>query len=216
MKLRILYFATIRDSAGEREEIVSLTEGSQLTDLKECLGKNHPRLVGVLDTAIFAVNREYALDDHPLNDGDEVAIFPPVSGGSALHPTILRITREALDFNTLLSEIITPTSEAACVLSAVVITDSDRDESRDRALGSTTVEIEKQMERIARAIRERWTSIESLAIIEHCGHDRPGETEFTIVCSASNRATGVHDAARYGIDLVKQSVASPKKEVDSD
>jgi len=99
MTLRILYFATIRDLAGMREETVSLPEGSRVNDLKSHLGKEHPKLIKAFASAIFAVNREFAFDDHPLEEGDEVAIFPPVSGGSGDHPTIHRITREPLDMN---------------------------------------------------------------------------------------------------------------------
>jgi len=116
MTLRILYFATMRDLAGVREETVSLPDGLRVKDLKSLLGEKHPELIKAFNSAIFAVNREFAFDNHPLKEGDEVAIFPPVSGGVVDPPTILRIARESLDMNALLKEIITPSSGAACVL----------------------------------------------------------------------------------------------------
>jgi len=60
MKLRILYFATMRDLAGMREETVSLPDGLQVKDLKSLLGEKHPELLRAFNSAIFAVNREFA------------------------------------------------------------------------------------------------------------------------------------------------------------
>jgi len=82
MTLRILYFATFRDLTGVREENISFKEGSRVKDLKSQLGKDHPELIKAFASAIVAVNREFAFDDQLLKEGDEVAIFPPVSGGS--------------------------------------------------------------------------------------------------------------------------------------
>jgi molybdopterin synthase catalytic subunit len=213
MRLRILYFATIRDAADEREATLDLPEGSQLSDLKLCLGKDNLRLATALDSAIFAINREHAFDDPVLNDGDEVAIFPPVSGGSDTHPTIVRSSYEPLDLNSLLSTLRGPTTEAACALSSVGL----RELALNLSPGSSdtaTLSIEKRMKQIADQIRARWTSIEGLAVIEHCSHDEPEKRGYSIVCTSSNRDEGVYEASKFGLDLLTSISVGPGMEID--
>ena len=219
MTLRILYFATIRDLAGVREETVSLPEGSRVNDLKSHLGKEHPELIKAFASAIFAVNREFAFDDHPLEEGDEVAIFPPVSGGSGDHPTILRITREPLDMNVLLKEIITPTAGAACVLTRIVQMPSERDEPLEftqRSYDTHTPMAEEQMEQVTQEIRERWTSVDGVALVQHLGELQPGAPTVMVVCTASRRDVGVFEAAKHGLDRIEKGVSNFEKKIDPD
>ena len=217
MTLRILYFATIRDLAGMREETVSLPEGSRVNDLKSHLGKEHPKLIKAFASAIFAVNREFAFDDHLLKEGDEVAIFPPVSGGSGDHPTILRLTREPLEMNILLKEIMTPTAGAACVLTGIVQVNNERDESLETThLSSETFTpmAEEQMEQVAQEIRERWTSVDGVALVQHLGEVEPGAPTAMVVCTAAQRDAGVFEAARHGLDRMGQIVPISEKIID--
>jgi molybdopterin synthase catalytic subunit len=74
---------------------------------------------------------------------------------------------------------------------------------------------EKMMYRIADEIREKWSDIESITIIQRIGKMIPGTTTVAIACSAAHRGTGVFEAARYGIDRLKQIVPVWKKELSS-
>ena len=217
MTLRILYFATMRDLAGVREETVSLPDGLRVKDLKSLLGEKHPELIKAFNSAIFAVNREFAFDDHPLKAGDEVAIFPPVSGGSVDQPTILRIIREPLDMNALLVEIITPASGAACVLSEGVQAHGERDEPLEYYRQSSGLQrpmVEEQMEQVAQEIRDRWGSVEGVALIQRPEEVQPGDPNVMVVCTAVHRDAGVFAAARYGLDRMKQTISLIEKAID--
>ena len=217
MTLRILYFATIRDLAGVREETVSLPDGLRVKDLKSLLGEKHPELIKAFNSAIFAVNREFASDDHPLKAGDEVAIFPPVSGGSVDQPTILRIVREPLDMNALLAEIITPASGAACVLSEGVHAHSKIDEPLEvtHPLPKDPAPmVEEQMEQVAQEIRDRWASVDGVALVQHLGEVQPGAPTVMVVCTAAHRDTGVFEAASYGLERMNQIIPIIEKEID--
>jgi len=78
MQVRLVLFAGLRQAAGFRERTVELPKGATVADLLATLD---PALVR--RTFYVAVNEEYAHRDTPLEEGDEVALLPPVSGGGA-------------------------------------------------------------------------------------------------------------------------------------
>lgn len=83
MQVRCLYFAEAKDIVGCREEIITLDQGADTAQLKKVLLALHPSLQKIIQHCIFAVNLEYESADTntPLNNGDEVALIPPISGG---------------------------------------------------------------------------------------------------------------------------------------
>jgi len=81
MKLNILFFATLRDKAKTKSVELTLNEGLTVADLKTELATRFPELASSLPTTIVSRNKEFANSDEVLKDGDEVAVFPPVSGG---------------------------------------------------------------------------------------------------------------------------------------
>lgn len=81
MDITVLFFASCADIVGSREKIVSIAEGSRLSDLVDKLVASHGRLADVRRSAMLSLNQEYAEENAPLSDGDEVAMIPPVSGG---------------------------------------------------------------------------------------------------------------------------------------
>jgi molybdopterin converting factor subunit 1 len=89
MQVTVSLFATLRQIAGWKERQVTVSEGTTLGDLMQMLTEQHPELKLTERTLYAAVNQEYAQKDTPLTDGDEVAIFPPVSGGRVVHRWVL-------------------------------------------------------------------------------------------------------------------------------
>jgi molybdopterin synthase sulfur carrier subunit len=81
MKVKVLYFALYRELAGLSEEIIELDDGSTTESMRILIKNNHPDLMDQWPMAIISVNKEYSKNEVTLNDGDEVAIFPPISGG---------------------------------------------------------------------------------------------------------------------------------------
>ena len=83
--IKVLFFARIREQLGVAELDVAATAASQtLRSLKELLISQHDdawQVVLDADNIIMAVNQAVAELDQPLADGDEVAFFPPVTGG---------------------------------------------------------------------------------------------------------------------------------------
>jgi molybdopterin synthase catalytic subunit len=136
-------------------------------------------------------------------------------------PTIFRITNDPIDLDALVASITLPSTGAACVFTGMVravTTRPDRD-----AIGpheTTRLEYEAyvpmaeaKMKQVADEIRARWAAVEGIAIVQRIGLLDPGTPTVLIACSAAHRDTGVFEAARYGIDRLKEIVPIWKKEI---
>ena len=80
MTVRVLFFAYLRERCGVREVTMQLPEGATVEDLWRGLVARYDRLLP--EAPRFAVNRLYVDKEHPLHDNDELALIPPVSGGT--------------------------------------------------------------------------------------------------------------------------------------
>ena len=81
MMLNVRLFARARDLAGTDHVAVVLPDGATVADLRRRLAAAHPKLADLAAKSAVAVDAEFAGDDHPLRDGAEIALLPPVSGG---------------------------------------------------------------------------------------------------------------------------------------
>ncbi len=81
IRVNVKFFAIARDIAGTDETILSIPEGSTPSAVLESLAKSYPDLREWMGHLRVAVNCEYTEGDAILNDRDEVALIPPVSGG---------------------------------------------------------------------------------------------------------------------------------------
>ena len=80
-KVRVLFFATLRDRAGTKSMDLEIPEGLTVQGLKDKLAVDHPNLSESMKSVLVTINREYAFDEALVPAGVEVAMFPPVSGG---------------------------------------------------------------------------------------------------------------------------------------
>lgn len=215
--ITVLLFANLREIVGRREVVIELGEDAKVRDLKINIIEKFPELEPYIGTIIIAVNREYAFDEDPISEGAEVALFPPVSGGSNREmPTFFAITDEEIDINDLVSRISLPSTGAAGIFSGMVRGITTRGEIRRTEYleyEAYKPMAESKLKQVAEEIREKWPSIEGIAIVQRTGRIYPGTTTILIACTAAHRDTGVFEAARYGIDRVKEIVPVWKKEV---
>lgn len=214
-EIKILFFATLRDRAGMRETVLDLPEGATVADLKARLRATYPNLQEALGSALVSVNRQFAFDEEALPPQAEVAIFPPVSGGSDL-PTIFAITEDALDLDDLLDRITLTATGAACVFTGMVRGQTERDHPHETAYleyEAYKPMAEAKMHQVAGEIRSRWPAVQGIAIVQRIGRLEPRTPTVLIACTAAHRDTGVFEAARYGIDRLKEIVPVWKKEV---
>jgi molybdopterin synthase catalytic subunit/molybdopterin converting factor small subunit len=200
MRVAVKLFAALREQAGGRERVVELDEGASVEAVWPALGLGDEP-VGL----VYAVNRTYVSRGTALVDGDEVAVIPPVSGGAFL------LSDEPLSLEQVAAEV---ASEDAGAIATFVGTTRARSRGRDVIrLEYEAYEgmAEAEMERIARALRERHEVID-VAIHHRVGPVEIGETSVVIAVSAAHRAAAF-EACREAIDTLKQSVPLWKKEL---
>ncbi len=132
------------------------------------------------------------------------------------YPTIFMITANALDIDELLAQITLPSTGAACIFTGMVRGVTHRDNPHETVYleyEAYQPMAEAKMRQVADEIRTRWPSVEGIAIVQRIGRLDPGTPTVLIACTAAHRDTGVFDAARYGIDRLKEIVPVWKKEV---
>jgi molybdopterin converting factor subunit 1 len=81
MKIRLLYFAVLRDITGTPESSLDLPEGARAADVWQTLRRQYAKLADYTQPPLIAINESYATPDSLLRDGDELAFIPPVAGG---------------------------------------------------------------------------------------------------------------------------------------
>lgn len=80
-KIKILFFATIKDKFGKRSLELEVPNSMTVLQLKEKLANEYPNLKDLLKSILISINQEYSFDDAIIPSNAEIALFPPVSGG---------------------------------------------------------------------------------------------------------------------------------------
>jgi MoaE-MoaD fusion protein len=216
MDITVLFFATLRDRAGTARKVIEIPDDANVAELKNLLGQQFPELESRLGTALVAIDQRFAFDEDPIPPGAEVALFPPVSGGSREFPTILKVAQEPLVLDELVAQITKESTGAVCIFTGVVRGVTRRGEGHDTAYLEYEAYIpmaEAKMAQVADEIRQKWSTVEGIVIVQRIGRLDAGTPTVIIACAAAHRDTGVFEAARYGIDRLKEIVPVWKKEV---
>ncbi len=131
-------------------------------------------------------------------------------------PTVFSVTESEIDLNGLLARITLPTTGAAAIFAGMVRGVTSRAPAHETAYLEYEAYVpmaEAKMQQVAREIRERWPVVEGIAIVQRVGKLDPQTPTVLIACTAAHRDNGVFEAARYGIDRLKEIVPVWKKEV---
>jgi molybdopterin synthase catalytic subunit len=134
-------------------------------------------------------------------------------------PTIFSITEDDIDLNDLLVKITLTSTGAAAIFTGMVRGETRRGEAHETEYLEYEAYVpmaESKMKQVADEIREKWAMVEGIAIVQRIGKLYPKTPTVLIACTAAHRDTGVFEAARYGIDRLKEIVPIWKKEVSPD
>ena len=131
-------------------------------------------------------------------------------------PTIFSITEDNLDIDAVLMSITLPSTGAAAIFTGMVRGVTARGEPHNTQYleyEAYKPMAEEKMAQVTGEIREKWPTIQGIAIIQRIGRLTPGTPTIVVACTAPHRDTGVFEAARYGIDRLKEIIPIWKKEV---
>lgn len=220
MKIEIKLFATLRDLVGSRTASLQLDEPVTVNSLLAAMAEQYPAIAPTLPIALVSVNKQFAEGETAVSAQDEVALFPPVSGGTTTHPTYFAITNDELDINAIHARIKQNDVGAIVSFTGAVRGQTQRDglppETSWLEYEAYSEMAELKMGQIAREIWERWPLVKGIAIVQRIGRLDVGETTTFVACASGHRDQGVFDAALYGIDRLKEIVPVWKKEVNQD
>lgn len=212
MRVKVLFFGQLRDLVGRGEDALELAEGASIADVLAHYQSTHPRLENFRPSLAIALNQEYAEVSAQLHPGDEVALLPPVSGGST--EDYIALTRQPIRPDDFLLRLKAPADGVVVSFDGIV---------RNHSGGKQTLYLDyeayepmalKKMREIAEGIRGRYP-IDAVAIVHRLGRIQIGETSVFIAVSAAHRAAAF-DACRYAIERLKRIVPIWKKEYFAD
>jgi molybdopterin synthase catalytic subunit len=220
MRVRVLFFGVLKELVGRPAESLDLPQGATISDLLAHYSRV-PRMTDLLPSLAVSLNQEYVLTDAPLREEDEVALLPPVSGGTGGHPSAPSapparawVVHKPIDREQVSAAIKQPSDGAVVIFEGIV---------RNHSRGRRTLFLEyeayepmatKELEKLAAEAGKRF-SVREVAVVHRLGHLEIGETSVLIAVAAAHRGPAF-DACRWVIDTLKQTVPIWKKEYFAD
>ena len=204
MRVRLLSFGPLKTAFAAGGDTRELAEGASVGTLLDALRRESLIASDALANAAVAVNQEYVKTGHILVDGDEVAILPPVSGGS------VELVREVIDADAIVAAMKDGGDGAVVVFDGIV---------RNNTRGRQTLHLDyeayeemavKQMHELRARALEKF-AVRDVAIWHRLGRLVVGETSVLIVVSSAHRGAAF-EACRWVIDTLKKQVPIWKKE----
>ena len=234
--VRVLFFGAARDAVGQSEVNLSLTGPVNGADAFEQVLGQFPGLRRFGRSLLFAINEEYAPPDREVHAGDELAVFPPVSGGSESSsnsgrpdetgnagikqtsagefPDFFELTNDALDVGAVARRVVLPECGATVTLDGY---------AREWTKGRRTLRLEyeayapmalSELRRLGKEVHERFP-IAHIGIVHRTGRLEIGETSVVISVSAPHRRAAF-EACEWAIKELKRTVPIWKKEILED
>ncbi len=206
MHIRVRLFAAYREAVGASALDLELEGEATPAHAWERLRHLHPVLTRLPGPA-FAVGDRYVPADHPLREGDEVTLIPPVSGGS-VH---VDLVHSPIDVEGLLRRVRHPNAGAVVLFLGTVRDNAEgpRVQYLDYEAYETLARAE--MERIAKEAERRWPVL-GVALEHRVGRLEVGEVSVAVAVCAPHRREAF-EAGRFLIDALKARVPIWKKEV---
>ncbi|MFL6275093.1 MAG: molybdenum cofactor biosynthesis protein MoaE [Blastocatellia bacterium] len=212
IKITALLFGQARETAGAAQLEIEVAPPATVAAAFAVLVAAHPKLAAMERSLLFAINEEYAGREQALNDGDRLAVLPPVSGGAGAD--IIEITREPIDIPGLRARLLTGESGAVVIFDGVARNNTKGRRTRFLEYEGYEAMALKTMTQIADEVHERWP-INHVGIVHRLGRIEITESSVVIIVASAHRGVAF-EACRYAIDRLKKIVPIWKKEYFED
>jgi len=219
MQVTIKLFARFKEIAGTGKLTETIDDGATVAQVITVLQEKFTNFPSAMEHTILSVNQEFATPETVLHDGDEVAIFPPVSGGGGPDQDgedKFTLTYEPLSMEAVANMVTYPHTGAVVTFSGII-----RNVSGDKAVTSLEYEAYHEMaiakmKQVAAEARAQWPDIVDIAMVQRIGHLEIGDLAIIIAISSGHRDQGCFEACQYSINRLKQIVPIWKKEFGPD
>jgi molybdopterin synthase catalytic subunit len=214
VSIRVLFFGAARDVVNANQLDLSLDAPATVSSAFQNLIARFAPLERFGRSLLFAVNQEYATPDTLLKENDELAVFPPVSGGSCDYRCpndFFELTTEPIDVGQVARRVVLPECGATVTLDGY---------AREWTKGKRTLYLVyeaydsmalSEMERLGAEAHKQF-EIAHLGIVHRTGRLEIGETSVVIAASAPHRKAAF-EACEWAIKELKRTVPIWKKEV---
>ena len=208
VNIRVLFFGAARDAVEANELELVLEAPATVASASQSLKTRFAQLERFGRSLLFAVNQEYATPDTQLKENDELAVFPPVSGGSH---DFFELTTEAIDVGQVARRVVLPECGATVTLDGY---------AREWTKGKRTLYLIyeayepmalTEMQRLGAEAHKQF-EIAHLGIVHRTGRIEIGETSVVIAASAPHRHAAFQ-ACEWAIKELKRTVPIWKKEI---
>jgi len=213
VKLRVLLFAVLRERLGKTSVDVELDGAPTVAALRALFSARHPELAPIIARVAVAVGHDYARDSDVIPEGAEVALIPPIAGGTdapAAPRPGTRLRNEPLSLDEVMREVCWPGAGGLATFTGIV-----RNESRGRAVTELEYEAypalaEVKLLEVEDEVRRRWPEVRC-AVRHRAGLLAIGEAAVVIAVAAPHRKEAFA-ACSFAIDELKRTVPLWKKE----
>ena len=223
MEITVLFFGLLKDLCGRSEDRLQVPDGEDAGFVFDHYAALYPKLRAIAHSVVIARHHEFAARGEQLADGDELALLPPVSGGSssgAIHEITdqaghyFALTRDPIDHRFLETNLLQGLDGASVTFQGVV-----RNNTRGRATLRLDYECYEAMAirvmaEIGRAIAGEF-AVSRIAMVHRLGTMEIGEASVVVIATAPHRRPAF-DAALEGINRLKRLVPVWKKEYFAD
>ncbi len=222
VRIRVLFFGVLRDIVGVREDSIEVPEGGRLDAVFEYYATRFPRVREMSASLVLALNQRFSEPGAPLSEGDEVAILPPVSGGSGTFTHeiadsaghFFALTRDPIDGVALARRLQRDDDGAVTTFEGVTRNNTKGRPTRYLEYECYEAMAVKTMAQIGCEIAHTFP-IGRIGMIHRLGRVEIGEASVVVVACAPHRKAAF-DAALEGINRLKRLVPVWKKEYFAD
>jgi molybdopterin synthase catalytic subunit len=212
VRIRVVAFASASEALGATEREMILDRGTDVGSLRELLAERHPALELLWPRLAVAVDGEPATAETRLEDGSEVALLPPVSGGA--DQPIAALTDSAIDAAELVREVAAASCGAVLLFLGTV-----RDHHGGRRVERLTYHAYRSMAQstLSRLVSELETESPGcrVGIVHRLGEVPIGEASVAIAVAAPHRERA-YQLSRRALERLKREVPIWKRELYSD
>lgn len=215
VNIRVLFFGAARDVVDSNPLELVLDAPATVSSAFSSLVERFSQLERFGRSLLFAVNQEYATPETALQDNDELAVFPPVSGGSSCDyrcpVDFFELTTEPIDVGEVARRVVLPECGATVTLDGYAREWTKGKQTSYLVYEAYDAMALTEMERLGAEAHKRF-EIAHLGIVHRTGRLEIGETSVVIAASAPHRKAAF-EACEWAIKELKRTVPIWKKEV---